>query len=381
MKKIIALILAVLLLGTVTAFADSALVIADPVVEMESAGETVSLDLAGLKLVFGAVEGDAPGFVLNVYGQENRLLVAAAQLEEGRVLFGAEGLGNTYYIAMPENSPLAGGSLQFNVDTAALEEIMAEAEIDFQGDAITFRLPYTAVTKLLNELRPMFESVPNGEEILSALDEMESTDSGVELSGSVTLGEPVSGKLVATLVDKGVVAEDPFFEISFELSMMDDGAAFSAVISAQDNGALAPVLGLDGSFHTMEGGMTADLTVSLYEDGNAAPVALITLVADSEGLYFNAQIVGAAVLDLRYTSADSLLKLQVEAEGFQGSLMARVTVEEAELVGCALDGANAIDVQNMSDEQSEALMGELQSLVMPVVGFLLPALMSSGVMG
>ena len=93
MKKLIAVILAVLLLGSALACAEAApaLDLKDPVLDVTISGEAVHFDLTGLTLRVGVLgeEEENARLILNLLGGDELLFAAALtyKLKTGRNLF------------------------------------------------------------------------------------------------------------------------------------------------------------------------------------------------------------------------------------------------------------------------------------------------------
>lgn len=378
MKKLIAILLAVLMLGSATAWADEAFVLADPVLEVtvEGEDEPMSLDLTGLALVMGG-DSEKQRFAVNLIGQDELLFAASAQLDGDRLLIGIDGLSKTYCVTVPENAPVStDGNLSVELDPAILEAVLSEVELDFEGDSILFRLPYTAVYKLLQAIRPSLEDREDAQELLDQLDQMEAEGSGVELSGSLKVADGTEGQLLVQKVEKGVVAEQPILQIDFSaVTGEEDGLDFSARISTEEEGSLQPVLGLEGSVNNQDEDFTADVTVLSYENGESEVAALVSLASDDTAFRCEVELPETLQMGVSYDKAEKLVRLYGEAEGLNGSLSAHVTTEERELSYCEFDAANAVDLQNLSEEEQAAFREELQGVLTPVISYLMPVLM------
>ena len=113
MKKLIAVILAVLLLGSAVACAEAAPAVdlKDPVLDVTAAGETVHLDLSGLTLRFGVLGAEEdPCLVLNVLADDTLLVTAAVRQAGGQMLFAADGFSHSYALPVTGSSPAMPGS-------------------------------------------------------------------------------------------------------------------------------------------------------------------------------------------------------------------------------------------------------------------------------
>ena len=383
MKKWIAVILAVLLLGPTFAFAEAVPVLDlnDPVVDVTTDGESVHLELGGLTLRFGAVgEEGSEALVLNILGDGEVLFAAAARPEDGRVLITADGLSHSYA------APLPGGQLVESADdedgaplAALLEGVMSAAEIEPAADGLHFRLPYTAVNQLLRELLPTLEQIPNADELIAALDESEARGDGFELSGVFGLGEDTPITLAVTPVEGGVAADEPVALAVLSVNTFEDGTDFSLSVTS-------PALGTDPLF-LLQGSLRGDedegltLHVELFVSSAAADTPLVTLdLRTGDGFAFTLDAAGLLHAEAAYDKAAGTALLNVEAEGFAGTLTAAVAEGEAELRLCRFPN-QIIEIEGeLTEEQSSELSDELQQALTPVIEFLAPMLAEAGLL-
>lgn len=383
MKKWIAVILAVLLLGPTFAFAEAVPVLDlnDPVVDVTTDGESVHLELGGLTLRFGAVgEEGSEALVLNILGDGEVLFAAAARPEDGRVLITADGLSHSYA------APLPGGQLVESADdedgaplAALLEGVMSAAEIEPAADGLHFRLPYTAVNQLLRELLPTLEQIPNADELIAALDESEARGDGFELSGVFGLGEDTPITLAVTPVEGGVAADEPVALAVLSVNTFEDGTDFSLSVTS-------PALGTDPLF-LLQGSLRGDedegltLHVELFVSSAAADTPLVTLdLRTGDGFAFTLDAAGLLHAEAAYDKAAGTALLNVEAEGFAGTLSAAVAEGEAELRLCRFPN-QIIEIEGeLTEEQSSELSDELQQALTPVIEFLAPMLAEAGLL-
>ena len=386
MKKWIAVILAVLLLGPTFAFAEAVPVLDlnDPVVDVTTDGESVHLELGGLTLRFGAVgEEGSEALVLNILGDGEVLFAAAARPEDGRVLITADGLSHSYA------APLPGGQLVESADdaddedgaplAALLEGVMSAAEIEPAADGLHFRLPYTAVNQLLRELLPTLEQIPNADELIAALDESEARGDGFELSGVFGLGEDTPITLAVTPVEGGVAADEPVALAVLSVNTFEDGTDFSLSVTS-------PALGTDPLF-LLQGSLRGDedegltLHVELFVSSAAADTPLVTLdLRTGDGFAFTLDAAGLLHAEAAYDKAAGTALLNVEAEGFAGTLTAAVAEGEAELRLCRFPN-QIIEIEGeLTEEQSSELSDELQQALTPVIEFLAPMLADAGLL-
>ena len=329
MKKILALLLVVLMLGSVTAFADNAslFTLSDPVVDLDFGEEPIHIDLAGLSFAVATVTVDEQEVLaLNIRGDGECLLAAAFRVVGNRFLFDVDGLSHTYYAAIPaveESEEAAAPSInldELNIDMdALLESVMSELVIESEGDTTSFTLPYTAINAVIEQIVPaVVESgkLPEGlnaDEALDALTQLKESDSGVTVTGSLTQSETgMNGDMQFFPVEAGETASDPAATASF---VLDD--VFS--------------LDLDAS--------------------------------------------GVASFHVGFDPNDGKVDFSVSAEGQSVSFSAVVGSEEGEIQVAELgDPASAIDVQTLTDEDTEALGTEIVTAADALLNFLMPVL-------
>ena len=392
MKKLIAVILAVLLLGSAAAFAEAApaLELKDPVLDFTASGETVRLDLSGLTLrvgVLGEEEEDAC-LVLNLLGADKPLLTAALRMDGERVLLAADGFSHSYALPVagtsaalsPAGADGEGPDLDALV-SALTEKVLSQAEIGMEGDAITFRLPYTAVSELLRELVPLMGSAPNAEGLQEALDEMEASGESVELSGSVSGNGGVHAELNVTPVSGGTLLSEDTRRLLFDLETLEDGGDFYlfCLKPAEGND---PVFRMEGSFRTGEQGLTTHCDV--FADAEAIAAGAPSLVLDlaaGKDVSFTLSAPDAFLFDLRFAREAGTILLNAETEAFKASLTATAVSGEAELQRCAFP-AEVIELSGeLSEEQQNELTQEMQVAIMPVLSFVMRAAAGSGLFG
>ena len=380
MKKLLAVILAVLLLGSVCAFAEtgSTLDLKDPTLAVTSEGETTQFDFAGLTLRFGTVgEEDDTRIVLNIFGEEELLFAAEMKVEDGRALLTADGFSHSYAVALPgvgETDEADDGESGLPaISTELMEKIMSEAEIGFEGETITFRLPYTAVNGLLKELLPTVDAIPNADELVAQLEEMEAAGEGIELAGTLSVSDGFHIDLNIVPVSGGEAAAESVFRLCFDLDPVEDGADFCLSALSPEAGD-EPVFSVNGSFRTNADGMTLHLDVLSAAD----PVAVFDLSVGDDFL-LTLELADSFRFETSYVKADSLLNVTVDTADFAADLTAAAVSGEEELHGCVFPDDVVELGGDMSEELQEQFSEELQTAFAPVLEFLAPALQEAGV--
>lgn len=379
MKKIFALILALLLLGSTFACAEStnALTISDPILDMTTDGQNVTLNFEGLTLRFAAVSVDEkPVVVADVLGNGDVLFSAAAQIDGRHVLLTATGLSHSYGVDLPGEGE-ASLSVDFQLDSSVIESLMAQAEIGMDGTNITFHLPYTAVNGLLKEILPQLEQIPNSEELLGQLEELEKNDSGVNIDGFVSMSFD-RGQLSITPVENGQAAEQPAAILDGELSMFDDGLDATIYFTIPEESA-DPVGCMELTFRSGDESVKLDVNVYALAGSAKSKLAEFDFSYD-ETFSLEIEVVDTLDFEVDFDPASGMLEIDVQAEDVWLNLSATVATGEADVTPLSFP-ASEVEITEMSDAESEQLAGELQNAVMPLLGFVLPALMQSGLAG
>ena len=394
MKKLIAVILAVLLLGSAVAFAESApaLDMKDPVLEITKEGETALIDLNGLTLRVGALEVEDESYVvLNILGNDELLFRAAACGRDGRVLIAADSLSHSLsvpLVAASESAPAAAeeaGEEQSSLADALLAKLMESAEVGFDGDAITFHVPYTATNDLLREMLPMLKSVPNAEELLAQLDELEAQGNGFELNGTLSMTEGLHIVLGVTPVSEGTAADSAAFQLRLDANKSDDGLDFVAALSVPAAGE-GDVFRLEGTVASSDDGMSAHLAVYLPVSDADEPAAALDLAAATVDLEvgkdfsFRVKAGESVRFEAAFDHEAGTVLLDAAIKEFGVKLTAAAVKDEAELSLCAFP-EDVIELGSLSEEESDALGEELQNALGPVLEFVAPALQQSGLLG
>lgn len=384
MKKLIAVILAVLLLGSAVACAEGtrALELKDPVLELTQDGQTAVVDLAGLTLRVGALEEEEPTLVLNILGDDAVLFRAAVVIRDGAALFSADGLSHSYAVRAA-GAGLAASSGEEGEDASALAaellgKVLAEAETGLEGDAVTFRLPYTAVNELLGELLPTLKGIPNAGELASQFEAWAARGNGFELSGSLSTNGGVRAELAATPVSGGETAGEAAFVLRFELTPAELGVDFVLTLSVPSAGD-APVFLLTGSILSGEGGFEAHVAASLPATGSEKDVATLDLGV-GENISLVCTLTDALRLEAGFDRETSTALLDFDARSRRLTLRAEAARTDAQPESCPLP-AEVLELSALSDEEKDALGEELRAALNPVLAFAAPALQASGLLG
>jgi len=362
MKKIVSLLLCVLFVCALPAAARadnaSCFSVSGISVDASMEGQTLSLDFKDLAFIFSLVEDEAGQLaVINIFDGDKLLLSGSGTLDGRRLYFTVDGLSHTYYADIPVEDDTAnsasgsGISLSEEELQAIVEQLMEQLEINQDGTTTTFRLPYTAVNQLLEQLLPVFAQIPTLDsdtldKFESAIAEMKETDSGIELNGSFNFSDTsFSGVVNVLMVDNGVAADAPAAYVNFEATV--------------------------GSEISVKG----DLNVQ-DEGGYTQPIAFTLTIGETVDF----ELLSAdATLHASFDPASSRLLLEFHQDKNQFTLGATVGMSDRELTVCPLgDLAEALDVQSLDEEQMNALQAEFSSAAADLVGTVVSVLMSAG---
>ena len=414
MKRILAILLALLMLGSVSAFAEAAPVFAvvEPSLLVQNSDGTNQINTPGLQILVGAMPGDEQGVVLNILGGGQLLFRAQARVEGEGVLLSADGLSHSYYLAQSAKT----GNIASSVDVQALiAPIMEQVQLNYEADGIHFELPYTAVVDVLEQLAPQINTGSSDVDLEQVIASLRESQSGPTVSGVLQpTDNGTTGELAVYMVENGVKPETPAANLSFSMETNEAGAAFSGVVSVGG----AAVVGVDGSFARTDDGahfvlqaslpdgnggfvpmgqlelsvsgktLTAAVGIDMTGSGSFLPIASLDAQwADGFDLTLSAagmlslgihakedfslamNVAGTASLNVNYRKADGALSVAGSVGGVTYQMNATVTAVDAELVLCDSEGP-VLNLTDLTEEQTEALKAELQAALTPVIGYI-----------
>ncbi|MBR0368874.1 MAG: hypothetical protein IJH86_10845 [Clostridia bacterium] len=215
MKKIIALLLSLVLLLSVAAFAegepDPALVccLSNIVIETTTNGETTAVNLEGLETYLSVDTSDGLALVAQAFNGDDSLLLAVAKVVGSQMHFGIEGLDKTYVTDIPNLQGLdtagMGDSLRPMlpallslelpmIDVGSLPKldlvpIVSMVGAQTEGDITTFSVPSQLIDSLLDQIleavKGMDISVPGMEQAVAMLEQVRASGMSIALSGQV----------------------------------------------------------------------------------------------------------------------------------------------------------------------------------------------------
>ncbi len=323
MKKMLAILVALMLLMTAAASAESVFSFADPVLTLNM-GEAQTIDLTGLELVIASEEMNGGiAIQIDIKGGGNKLMGIAANIVGEKVVFAFDGGSNVYAVQAPM-APMAAVSSLSSFDMSALnidfEALMGSVMGSIEMDGDTIKVPYTAVNDVLEAIAPMLESVEipglDASQIPEVIAQLKQSNSGVNLELTLTQGE-------------------------------DNVSVSAKAIPVQDGTAAAE----------------AALVVSFNQDESG--LALNIEVPGQGAFYFNASPIDGDKVKV---------SIGGNAQGAGFDLSGIASAGEADVEFAAIDAGNAISIETMTDEQNEAFMGELMSVSAGLIGYVYTAL-------
>ena len=201
MKKLIALLIALMVLALPIASAETVL-ITDPV--LTAAGQTI--DLTGLEIAVGAgAIGETAAIQIDFNGNGQKLYgIAINATADGIVLIAPEGISNVYCAAIPEEAAGLANLQMPDLDLDAVIETLT-AGIEMDGD--TIRIPYNVINEALAQIAPQLEGIEipgvSSDEIVQALTQLQESNSGITIEATIT--ESDAGTAINA---KGILVED-----------------------------------------------------------------------------------------------------------------------------------------------------------------------------
>ena len=452
MKKILAILLAVLMLGSATAFAETSpcFSASDPVVHVEQEGSIMDINLAGLEFRIGTMPAGENGLLLNVLAEGELLFKAQLRVEDNGVVLSADGLSHSYRFPLPGGTPSAQAGSGISSSAPAIdfkpviEALLSESQINSSPDGVEFDIPYTAV---LNALDQLLDMIPISDQeqldtLREELNKARESKSGPSFIGSVENTETgINAELNVFMVSNGIRPVEPTAvlrarttregtatnftgEMEAQGSMVfrfagrytdgrldvnldadpdqdgslrmvanlqaewGDGAFYLSLTADQDNtGTLSPIVEIEAktgdtfSFRAnllnrfgLEATATSNslsLTVSVdtYGMGTPFPVALLSATWGDGEFHLSLNAMSVVGLNVDFSAESQELKIDANVQGSRYSVRVKTSVGEAELVACGPEGP-VLDFNGLTDEEKDALSGELQNALMPLLQFI-----------
>ena len=412
MKKLLAILLALLMLGSVTAFAEENECFSMREIHFVLDGEEpVDLDLAGLELRFGTfgTEDKDDILALNILGGGELLFRAQAEeAENDAVLLSADGLSHSYLLPLSMFEDIdveEDEEVEIELDwEPLLDAVLSKLEVTPQGAGIHFVLPYEASQELLDELAAQLSTVEVVQ--IEGLDELiaqlRESQSGIALEGNFKPGfRGFSGDLSVFVVEGGVQPEVASLALDGTLSRGKEKTeyVFNLSLYDEESDALAPVGNLTGSSVKSGDETVGSCVFSLYGEelfsldtvsvkqeeqldyqatlhmlGYGEPVEFGSLVLHTGGIFHFALSFSGQGLDLSYDPETQELAADFAFGETSGSLTMLAGKVEGEVEPCGSDAENALRIPDLSDEDKAALEEELGTALEPVLNYLAPVL-------
>lgn len=429
MKKVFAIVLALMLLTASVALAETAtvLTLTDPLLTVTQNGETESIDMTGLEvaLAAGNAGGEVPTVELNVANGSEVLLSGAMQVQPTGLLVQLDGMSAPLAAEIPSGGEMAAsavaglfeqlpqmGGLKLpaftGVDIPKLGLISMVQMLGATGDdsSVTFELPYEMTNMLLSQLMQFKDAVPEEAQqytsvIFDTIEQMQASNSGFALSGScVDQGESETLSVDIFPVSEGVTAEASAVTISLTSAQNQINLDVVAHVDGQDT--QVADIAITSNPGTPELNFAADvmgmasIAFSLYpQDG--AQVAAFEMSAmgqtmlsasmvygDNEGASytdFTVDAMSQAVIELFVQTAPDdtgaevgNLEVTVETPAGESTqnikLQAGIVKTTEEVSLRSVDAAGAMNVAALSEEDNARIGEELQGVLGNVMNYL-----------
>ena len=430
MKKILAIMLALMLLLASAALAETATVVSvsNPVLSITSDGETQNIDLAGFEIEAAIGNaGEVPTIQAVVTKDGEKLLDAVMQVLGSRVVVDVEGMSRPIAAEIPAGET-AGESIgqlfaalpelsnfrlpAFTGVTIPKLDLMSLGQMIGAGADGSFEVPYEMVNAVLSQLSQFKDAIPDSAKqytdmIFDLIDQLQATNSGIALKGQITDDGATSALTIDVLpVSQGVTAD----EAAVILGVSSAENQFNITVDFNQDGqimnlgefALTSVPAdatLSFELDVMSGSL--NLAGSLYPDNGAQVVAFelnimgqkanLSLTyggeGDTEFADFAFSVDGEIAMDCyAETTSDGNgnengnLQLTVETTNPENQLTLDAGIAQtiSDVTFRTIDNAaDAIDAENMTDEEQARISEELEaatgSLMMAVMEALMPA--------
>ena len=431
MKKLLALVLALMLVMASAAFAETANVATFDNIALliSDANGNYTIDLSDLSATLAAgMPGETPTIQLDVANAGESLLGAVIQFVDGRMLVGIDGVSRPVAAAMNAEGAVNAADAQEGLNTlfANLDAISdlklpaftgvtipkfdlmavaallgAQAETDANGaQSASFSLPYEMVQQLLSMVDSLVpaEAQAQAAPVLDLIHQMQASNSGFALEGRVADDGATAELLVDVyLVDGGVTADTAVGGLyiasaennaSLDVLIYQDGQSITLGTIALTSDPAAATL--DFSIDAMG---ELSLTVSLYPQDGAQVAAMALNVEgevinasltygdkdENEFVEFALEIPGEDVSASVYVEEApdgnggkaGAMNVNVAAQGETINLTADVAETKADVDFRAIENIdNAYDVNGMSDADSAELDAELQNVLAGLMDYL-----------
>ncbi len=418
MKKILAIIVALMLLTASVAMAETAtvLTVSNPVLTMNSEGQEMTFDMAGLQIELAmGMAGDTPTIQADITNGSEALLNAELQVIGTNMVVaidglsrplavdissagtqGVEGIGSLF-AALPQ---LAGIKMPaftgVNIPKLDLMSLGAYVGAAGDGQSASFEIPYEMVQQLLSVVGQYRGLVPESaqaqlEPVFDLIEDMNAKGNGFALTGSITddgtTGTlavdvlPVSGGVTADAAAATITFISAANQINLAVDAYQDDQTMTlgeiALTSLPDAAELnfsvdimGGMLNLGGSLYPQDGLQVAALELVAMDQ--KANMSLIYGEKDGAD-YFDAafEVEGQAAVEfITETISDGngneigTLTVAADGAGTQIRLDSEISQSVTDVTFKTIaDAAYAIDVANMSQEDNARLSEELQDVL------------------
>lgn len=322
MRKLIAVLVALMLLALPFASAETVAYFADPTLKMSMGGQDTNIDLTGLELCIAAKQvGENIAAKIFVNGQDKMLYAIDFNVVGTTVLFTATGLSDVFSATVPEEALQSVSGMEagnFQVPDEVVEKVtgILMSQIEMNEEDGSIHIPYTAVNDILSELVPYLGdmNIPglDTNDLAAKIDQLKQSNSGLDLVGTFASDDEGNTAIEASVY----LAKD---------GVVDENAVFALSLAVQQNGFV--------------------LIVDLGDMGSLA----ITFV-------------------------DGELAVAVEAQGTSFELSGKVGTKEADVEIVELDGTNAIDVTTLEGDAAEQLGNQMMMGASELMSYVYSAL-------
>ena len=431
MKKLIAIVLAALMLLSCAAIAEpvTRVTISSPSVTMTGADENQSVYLEDFaaNLICGMAAG-IPTIEMDAGNAEGTLVSGVMQLIDGRVFLDIDGVTNTYYAAVkPEQ--LAGMAQQgyeevifpsmadaVNAEMPMLPAVSlpkfgmmslvgmlgVQPETAADGSqSANFTVDYQTINAMVNQLLPYVDQLGLGDQVgqvVEVVKQFTESNSGVNIEGTATDDGTIE-ELVLNfyLVQDGTATESPMFglDLTSKQDMMNLAVLVDMGGGMQTVGTITGTTNAEAKTMSfvldVMGMVTADLEI--YPDENGMQVITLEVGAngetfsmaltygkdqDADSVTFGVSVPTGEAFEIAVVTVSQedgrhgVVTVDfANPDGSQGEISANLDIvnEEAELRSVR-DTAGALDLENLTDEQAAQMNEEIGAAAAALVSYL-----------
>lgn len=435
MKKLTAIVLALVLLLSCAAFAEAdnavfTMIIADPVVSVQSEQGNYDVNLEGLEVLLTmGLSGNTPSIEVLARTEAEDLLHATLQCVDSVLYMAIDGVSRPLAVDLSASGGMADSVLAsalVNPETLMNSQLPAFKGVDIpkadliglasllggvpETDAsgaqvVKINVPYEMINQLLSMIGQYRSMLPEALQsqlgfLFDMLEGMEASDSGFALAGTITDDGATSTLDIDVLpASGGVTAETPALGLrgtfqqnqdNLDVQVYQDGEAMTvasaALTSIPENAELNASLDIMGMIGA---------TFSLYTEEEGQQVAAFELNASGQSMRasltygelegydsasFTLDVPDQALVNIFAQSEldaypkNGLISADFQAQGNAFSFTANTqeTIDEADFVDIQ-DLDSAVDVNSLSQDDSQELSQELQTALSGLMNFVVGA--------